>query len=144
MIRYATPADAHRVWELICTLEECELDYLGFCRAYTEQQNDGRHAAFVWTDGGAHSDRILALLNMRIEQQLHHAGPIAEVQELVVSPELRGQGVGKQLLDRAVKEARRAGCLRLELVTNRRRVGAHRFYEREGMRQTHYGYTMDL
>ena len=144
MIRYATQEDVRRIWELICTLEERELDYLGFCSAYAEQQDDGRHIAFVWTDGAAHSDRILALLNMRMEQQLHHAGRIAEVQELVVSPKLRGQGVGKQLLDRAVDEARRAGCLRLELVTNQRRLGAHRFYEREGMAQTHYGYTMDL
>lgn len=27
---------------------------------------------------------------------------------------------------------------------NRRRLGVHSFYEREGMRQTHYGYTTDL
>ena len=40
--------------------------------------------------------------------------------------------------------ARQAGCAQIELVTNQRRAGAHRFYRREGMRSTHYGFTLPL
>lgn len=44
----------------------------------------------------------------------------------------------------AGRDSAPGGCLRLELAANRRRLGVHSFYEREGMRQTHYGYTTDL
>ena len=40
--------------------------------------------------------------------------------------------------------ARQAGCAQIELVTNQRRAGAHRFYQREGMHSTHYGFTLPL
>ena len=40
--------------------------------------------------------------------------------------------------------ARQAGCAQIELVTNQRRAGAPRFYQREGMHSTHYGFTLPL
>ena len=146
MIREAQLEDCEAIWQLVCTLEETELDHAAFATVFTEQQTDGRHVTLVWSedaDTGADAP-IQALMNMRIEVQLHHAAKIAEVQELVVDPSLRGRGAGKELLTTACKAAREAGCVRIELVTNQRRHGAHRFYEHEGMHQTHYGYTLDL
>ena len=34
--------------------------------------------------------------------------------------------------------AKEEGCARLEVDSNQKRVDAHRFYEREGMRKTHF------
>lgn len=145
MIREARFEDCEGIWHLVCTLEETELDHDAFAEVFAEQQRDGRHVTLVWTEDVTGADApIQALMNMRIEVQLHHAAKIAEVQELVVDPTLRGRGVGKELLAAARKTAREADCVRIELVTNQRRHGAHRFYEREGMHQTHYGYTLDL
>ena len=143
MIRPATLADVDAIWQLVCTLEETELDHDAFTAVFAEQQADGRHVTLVWTEDAVGAP-VQALMNMRLEMQLHHAAKIAEVQELVVDPSLRGRGVGKELLAAAREAAREAGCVRIELVTNQRRHGAHRFYEREGMHQTHYGYTLDL
>ena len=143
MIREAQHEDCEAIWQLVCTLEERELDHDAFAAAFTDQQADGRHVTLVWTED-APSAPIQALMNMRIELQLHHAAKIAEVQELVVDPSLRGRGVGKELFDAAREAAHEAGCVRIELVTNQRRHGAHRFYGREGMHQTHFGYTLDL
>ena len=145
MIREARLEDCEGIWHLVCTLEETELDHDAFAEVLASQRADGRHVTLVWTEDGTDvGTPIQALMNMRIEVQLHHAAKIAEVQELVVDPALRGRGVGKELLAAARKAACKAGCVRIELVTNQRRHGAHRFYEREGMEQTHYGYTLDL
>lgn len=143
MIRKARPEDCEAIWRLVCTLEACELDHDAFAAVFADQQTDGRHVTLVWSEDNPDAP-IQALMNMRIELQLHHAAKIAEVQELVVDPSLRGRGVGKELLAAAREAAREAGCVRIELVTNQRRHGAHRFYGREGMHQTHFGYTLDL
>lgn len=143
MIRAATIDDSDALWNLACALEACELDREAFYRILADQLADGRHVTLVWTEH-AEDSPAQALMNMRVEDQLHHAARVAEIQELVVDPALRGRGVGRQLLAAACQAARNAGCVRIELVTNQRRHDAHRFYEREGMEQTHYGYTLDL
>lgn len=143
MIRPATLADTDAIWRLVCALEETELDRDAFAAVFAQQQASGRHVTLVWTQGAPNAP-AQALMNMRIEPQLHHIANVAEIQELVVDARLRGKGVGQQLFAAARDAARRANCVRLELVTNQRRRDAHRFYEREGMRQTHFGYTLDL
>jgi GNAT superfamily N-acetyltransferase len=60
--------------------------------------------------------------------------PFAIVEDLIVAPAMRGQGVGKAVLDWIAVEARAQGIRRLFLesgITNRR---AHDFFEREGFR----------
>ena len=51
---------------------------------------------------------------------------------------MRSQGIGHGLFQEAYHIAREAGCVRFEVSTNRTRLGAHRFYEREGMERSHY------
>ena len=148
MIRKATLGDGEALWRLLCILEGRELDRAALLRILEGQLADSRRVLLVWEqdeDGGGLADpRPRAFLNMKIEPQLHHAGRVAEIQELVVDPALRGRGVGHRLFTVALDAARDARCVRLELATNRGRLGAHRFYERERMAQTHFGYTLDL
>ena len=59
----------------------------------------------------------------------------AEVLGLVVDKEHRGQGIGKQLLDGAVRWAAEHGYDKLRVRSNLIREDAHRFYEREGFRR---------
>ncbi len=70
--------------------------------------------------------------------------PAAIVENMVVDSRARGAGVGDQLMAAALKIARRYGCYKLSLTSNRKRRSAHRFYARFGMRQTHFGYTIYL
>ena len=69
--------------------------------------------------------------------------PAAIVENMVVDSRRRGAGVGDQLMAEALKIARRRGCYKLSLTSNRRRKNAHRFYARF-MRWTHFGYTVYL
>ena len=139
-IREATAADVETVYALICELEQCELSRQGFQRAFDLQRSDERYRCLLAEEGAC----ALAMLNMRMEWQLHHAARIAEVMELVVVPAARSKGVGKRLLDAARNIARAEGCAQIELESNRRRLDAHRFYLREQMMQSHVGFTQPL
>jgi len=70
--------------------------------------------------------------------------PAAIIENMVVDSRSRGAGVGDRLTEAALEIARRCGCYKLSLTSNLKRPKAHRFYEKFGMRRTHYGYTIYL
>lgn len=86
----------------------------------------------------------VGFISLQLQFHLHHARWIAEVQELVVMPQVRGLGVGKALLAWAEQQARLRRAELLELSTSTKRVDAHRFYVREGFSATHYRFTKPL
>jgi GNAT superfamily N-acetyltransferase len=63
---------------------------------------------------------------------LEQAGRVAWMEELYVMPEFRGLGLGKRLIARAVEEARKAGCVAVELEVVRGHERAAKLYLREG------------
>ena len=138
--RKSTPDDCSGVYELICELEAVRFPYDRFSQIYAGQNSDSRYCCLVCEK----DSEIVAVLNLRFENQLHHCSCIAEIIEFVVAAPYRGHGIGKDMFDRAVNAAREAGCTRIELATNQVRKNAHRFYERMGMKHTHYTYTMDI
>jgi ribosomal-protein-alanine N-acetyltransferase len=64
----------------------------------------------------------------RVAEQLH-------INNLAVLPELRGQGLGTQLLDAIVAEAEHLGAEMLTLEVRRSNEPARRLYERSGFHQ---------
>ncbi len=71
-------------------------------------------------------------------------GRCAEIESMHVSSGHRGNGVGTVLLNAAVDAARRAGCYRVQLTSNKARIDAHRFYERHGFEASHEGFKLYL
>ncbi len=64
------------------------------------------------------------------------AGPEGYVSELFIAGACRGQGVGRQLLEVVVAEARERGCARLMLVNMRHRESYERqFYSKQGWKE---------
>lgn len=141
MYRKAKLTDSLAVYELICDLEGVMLSYEKFYDILNEQLQDRQHYYFLVCQ---EEDRIIGLLNLRFERQLHHAGPIAEITEFYVSPDRRGQGIGRELFEKGLALAREFGCRQIEVDCNQIREGAHRFYEKRGMENTHYKFTMPL
>jgi GNAT superfamily N-acetyltransferase len=70
-------------------------------------------------------------------QAAPRADDVWEVTNTAVSEEVRGHGVGRALLDRAVNEARTSGMSRVVLATATADIGNLRFYQRCGFRMTH-------
>ncbi len=71
-------------------------------------------------------------------------GERAQIEAVRVRSDRRGTGVGEGMLDWAVDQARRHGCVLVQLTTNSERDAAQRFYERLGFQPTHIGMKLDL
>lgn len=68
----------------------------------------------------------------------------AQIEGVRVAPAHRGQSIGQALIADAETRARDAGCTLLQFTTDRRRVDAHRFYDRLGFTASHIGYKKAL
>jgi ribosomal protein S18 acetylase RimI-like enzyme len=66
----------------------------------------------------------------------------ALIEDVRVASQRRSGGIGEQLVQWAVAEARGKGCRLVELLTHQSRVDAQRFYERLGFQRSHVGMTM--
>jgi GNAT superfamily N-acetyltransferase len=62
----------------------------------------------------------------------HNGAPEAVIEDVAVHPEAQGQGIGRFMMEHARSLAREAGCYKLVLSSNQKRLEAHAFYERLG------------
>ena len=138
--RKATLMDCEKVYSLICDLEERELPFKKFRDIYCEQLSSNRYYCLL----GENDNNILAVLNLRFEEQLHHSECIAEIMEFVVDTSCRSQGIGKKMFEKAIQIAALYGCAQIEVACSRRRTDTHRFYLREGMNNSHYKFSKRL
>jgi GNAT superfamily N-acetyltransferase len=89
--------------------------------------------------------RIAGALHVTFLQYVvYRGGRVALIENVIVDPELRGQGVGEAMMRWAIDAARRRGCFRVQLTSSKTREKAHRFYERLGFARSHEGFTMAL
>ncbi|WP_395822568.1 GNAT family N-acetyltransferase [Collimonas sp.] len=65
----------------------------------------------------------------------HEGTQQAVLDAVVISRARRGQGIGSVMLDHALRIAGEAGCYKIALSSNLKRMDAHRFYENFGFRQ---------
>ncbi|WP_371861525.1 GNAT family N-acetyltransferase [Pimelobacter simplex] len=59
-------------------------------------------------------------------------GPLAQLEELYVRPDLRDRGIGTALLTRAVAEVAARGAIEMHINVDEVDVDTRRFYERHG------------
>lgn len=64
------------------------------------------------------------------------------IEDVRVAAHCRSRGIGEQLVQWAVAEARAKGCKLIELLTHSTRVDAQRFYARLGFQPSHVGMTL--
>jgi GNAT superfamily N-acetyltransferase len=73
-----------------------------------------------------------------------HGRVRAKVESVHVRADMRGRRIGEAMMRVAVAEARRQGAGMMELSSNKKRVDAHRFYERLGFARSHEGFKLEL
>jgi GNAT superfamily N-acetyltransferase len=77
--------------------------------------------------------RIVGTLTLFILPLLAHGGaPEALVESVVVHPATQGRGVGRVMMQHAMRIAAEHRCYKLALTSNLQREGAHAFYDRLG------------
>jgi ribosomal protein S18 acetylase RimI-like enzyme len=65
----------------------------------------------------------------------------ALIEDVRVATHCRSRGIGEQLVQWAIAEARAKGCKLVELLTHHTRIDAQRFYKRLGFQPSHVGMT---
>jgi GNAT superfamily N-acetyltransferase len=110
-------------------------------------------AAFEVIDADPHQflavarrgDRVVGTLQLTFLPGLSHRGATrAQVEAVRVHSDVRGGGLGTDLLAWAEDEARRRGAAMLQLTSDASREDAHRFYERLGYTASHVGFKKRL
>lgn len=75
---------------------------------------------------------IIGMVNLLYTVSTALGGRVALLEDMVVVPEIRGQGVGTQLLEQAIAFAKANGCLRITLLTDADNHVAQAFYRKQG------------
>ena len=136
-VRSATEADLPALVELLQALFALEADF----QPDPERQRRGlaamlsnrdRRLVLVAETGGS----VVGMATGQLVISTAEGGAACLVEDVVVTAERRGQGIGGVLLDQVAKWAAARGATRLQLVADRENEAALRFYDRRGWRRT--------
>ncbi|MEU2200561.1 GNAT family N-acetyltransferase [Isoptericola sp. NPDC019482] len=66
------------------------------------------------------------------------------VEAVRIDAALRGQGLGRAMMEHAHARGRERGCILAQLTSDKQRPDAHRFYRSLGYAQSHEGFKLPL
>ena len=136
----ATINHLESVYELLCELENEILDKIAFTKIYQNNiSNENIHYILA-----VYESNIIGFGSLHVQELLHHCAYVGEIQELVVSKEHQGTGVGTMLFNELNKIALTTSCQQLEVACNFLRKKSHKFYLKQGMKKSHYKFTCPL
>lgn len=75
---------------------------------------------------------VVAMVSLLYTVSTACGGRVALLEDMIVHPARRGDGLGSELLQAAITLARKEGCRRITLLTDRANDSAIRFYQRYG------------
>ena len=109
--------------------------------AFAAIERDPNQRLIVAERGG----RVVGCLQLTFIPGIAFKGAWRGLIEAVrVSADLRGQGIGAELIVHAVDRSRAFGCRMVQLTSHKSRGDAHRFYERLGWERSHEGFKLHL
>ena len=129
-------------------------DFLGTQRErYEDPLPDSYVRAFEEIDADPNNELIVAEMDGKVVGTLQltftpsisfQGGKRATVESVRVDKDMRGAGLGREMMLWAIERAQDAGCISMQLTTNAERTDAHRFYERLGFQASHVGMKLKL
>jgi len=147
LIRLATVDDIPRILqlydELIITTSKVEsnkeLSLKDYQRTLGEICSIPGYELLVAEDKG----EILGTMVLLILPNLtHRASPWAMVENLIVDPNQQRRQLGRQLMKYAISRAKDEGCYKIILNSNKKRRGAHKFYQALGFEASSHGFSI--
>jgi GNAT superfamily N-acetyltransferase len=91
-------------------------------------ESPGAGIIFAARDGG----EITGMVSLLFTISTAEGGPVCWLEDMVVHPDRRKDGLGSRLLQHGIDYARIHGFSRITLLTDKINAGAIRFYERHG------------
>ena len=129
-IRQAIENDVQAAFKLMAELGYSDLSLARFVETY---QAVLEHPTMLLIVAEDENEKIIGLASISHRPQLRLTGNLVTIDEFVIAHEVRGKGVGRELLNGAIAMAMKVGARRLELETNRARESYRReFYVKNG------------
>ena len=139
IVRKANLADVTRILELYeqLTEEVQDLSPEMVNRVFTEIDSSPRQELLV----AEHEGLVVGTLFVQITPNLSHgARPWAVLENMVVDIRYRRQGTGRLLIEYAFARCREVGCYKVQLLSHKKRLGAHQFYRSLGFEESASGF----
>lgn len=91
------------------------------------------------------SAEVIGTLQLTFIQYLTYQGGLrAQIEAVRIRKDQRGLGIGKEMFQWAISQAKERGAHLLQLTTDKKRPEAIKFYEDLGFQQSHEGMKMHL
>jgi len=139
------PARREEVGDVVALLMDDALgagregrDLAPYLAAFDAMADEPHNTLMVGLDPAG---RIVATYQLSLLSGLsHRATRRAQVESVRIAADLRGHGLGRQMMADAEARARSAGCRLMQLTTDASRERARSFYDGLGYRASHVGY----
>ena len=116
-------------------------DEAAYLRAFEDIDADPRNELIVADRDG----EVVGTMQLTFIPGLSNRGAERmQIEAVRVCSDLRGQGLGREMIVWALELGRARGCRTAQLTTHRSREAAHRFYERLGFEASHLGMKLVL
>ncbi len=131
-IRPAEKRDLPSLLDLMNQLSpySSQIDYTKISETFSSILEDKFYRLIVYeTD-----DKIVGTALLLVQKNLSHGGrPYGHIENVVVDSSYRGKGIGKEMLEYLINEARKYNCYKV--ILNGRK-GTEGFYESAGFKRT--------
>ncbi len=118
--------------ELIETVEDNdEFNIESSIQHCRDLMKDPSHYMLVAKDEG----NVLGFVNFTARKSIMHQGLSGLIDELIVSENSRGSGIGKRLILAVIDKCRELGCSEVEVSTEKSNAKARRFYKSCGFKE---------
>lgn len=132
-ITLATASDIPALCDLLSLLFSQEADfqpdYEAQCRGLTQILNNPDVGLILVA---RQKNQIVGMVNLLFTVSTALGQRVALLEDLVIAPTQRGNGIGSQLLKQAIEIAKLHDCHRITLLTDMANESAQRFYQKHG------------
>lgn len=112
-----------------------------YYNAFAEIDADKNNFLMVVEDG----DNIIGTMQLTIITYLtYQGGKRAQIEGVRIDEAYRGKGVGKYMIEWAIRKSRESGCHLVQLTTDKKRPKALEFYQKLGFVASHEGLKLHL
>ena len=111
-------------------------DMTPYLRALDLIQSNPHNWQYVWEENG----EVLGCLQLTVIPGMSQPGAWhAQIEGVRTLGSRRGSGIGGKMMTAIMDIARKKGCKSMQLLTNKSRVDAQRFYRNLGFENSHEG-----
>jgi len=103
----------------------------------TNQRNDEIYVALI-------DNKLVALMSIIYFDYFPSQEKICRITAIVVDSNVRGSGVGRQLIEFAKDLSKKRCCAKLEVTTSLAREATQQYYENIGFTKSSYRYIQDI